>query len=120
MNLLALAVQCYATPRIITLVPRTAFSPPPKVGSAVIELADISKKFFERNVIKPEYFFELARAAFGTKRKTLANSLTKILGSKTMAETLLKQSGLAVTARPEGLSPDDWVRLVHSATNVGE
>ena len=38
MNLLAVSVQYYAHPKIITYVPRTAFSPQPKVDSAIIKL----------------------------------------------------------------------------------
>jgi len=71
---LSVAVQFYATPEIITIVPPESFMPAPKVTSAVIKI-DI------KNHIKPQVsdqvmFFKVVKAAFGQRRKTLVNALS--------------------------------------------
>ncbi|OHA09178.1 MAG: hypothetical protein A3B37_01390 [Candidatus Sungbacteria bacterium RIFCSPLOWO2_01_FULL_59_16] len=111
MNLLALSVQAYGEPEIIAPVPASAFSPKPKVDSAIIKISGISHRFFSRHRIKPEPFFALMRAAFSHKRKTLSNSLADAFGGKEAAAAALKASGLAQRARPEELSLSDWVIL---------
>jgi len=71
---LSVAVQFYATPEIIVLVPPECFMPAPKVTSAIIKI-DI------KNHIKPQVshvnkFFKVIKAAFGQRRKTLVNALS--------------------------------------------
>ncbi|MDO8600780.1 MAG: 16S rRNA (adenine(1518)-N(6)/adenine(1519)-N(6))-dimethyltransferase RsmA [bacterium] len=109
MNLLALGVQTFGTPRIIAKVPRGAFSPPPKVESAILKITDISDKFFKKNSVSPKQFFTLARKAFGNKRKTLKHTLK-------INEEELKNLGLPKTARPQELSPEQWAKLSKSLT----
>lgn len=105
MNLLALGVQAYGTPRIVANVPAGAFSPPPKVESAILKIMDISDKFFKKNGIAPREFFASARRAFGQKRKTLKHTLK-------ISEKELQKIGLSPTARPQELSPEQWITLV--------
>ena len=114
MNLLALSVQAYGQPRILARVPPEAFSPPPKVESALIEITGISGDFFTKHRIAPERFFALAKAAFAGKRKILANSLARTLDGKEHARALIKKSGLADRARPEELSLEDWAKLIQN------
>ncbi|MEK7643151.1 MAG: 16S rRNA (adenine(1518)-N(6)/adenine(1519)-N(6))-dimethyltransferase RsmA [Patescibacteria group bacterium] len=94
MNLLALSVQAFGRPRIVVRVPKELFSPKPKVDSAVIEISQISEKFFTDNHITPSQFFQLTKKAFAQKRKMLRNSL-----------------GINSEKRPQELSLEDW--LVH-------
>lgn len=71
---LSLAVQFYAKPEVILQVPPACFMPRPNVGSAVIRL-----KRHERppvSVQDEKKMFSLIRAAFGQRRKTLANALS--------------------------------------------
>jgi len=109
MNLLALGVQAFGTPRIIAKVPRGAFSPPPKVESAILKITDISNKFFKKNGVSPRVFFAIARKAFGNKRKTLKHTLK-------ISEADLQKLGLPPTARPQELSPEQWAKLTKSLT----
>ena len=114
MSILSIAVQAYATPRIIARVPRTAFSPQPKVDSALIRIDRISDAFFRREDIAPDVFFKILRAAFGGKRKVLVNTLAPLAGSKTKASAAIAAAAIAPTARPEMLSLPDWVRLLRA------
>lgn len=70
---LSLAVQYYAKPEVLLQVPGTCFMPRPAVGSAVIRL----ERYGTPPVcVKDEKkMFALIRAAFGQRRKTLANAL---------------------------------------------
>ncbi|MBU0596905.1 ribosomal RNA small subunit methyltransferase A, partial [Patescibacteria group bacterium] len=67
MSLLALSVQYYGEPKIITKVSKGNFWPEPKVDSAVFTISKISRvsKFTD------EEFFRIARAGFANKRKQL-------------------------------------------------
>lgn len=95
MNMLALSVQTYGKIKRVARVPRGAFSPPPRVDSAIIKIFDISDDFFKKNHVAPEHLFTLARRAFAQKRKMLSNSL-----------------GIACdTRRPQALSLLDWIEL---------
>ena len=105
MNLLALSVQYYSEPKIISYISKNNFRPVPKVDSAIIRLTP-------RSVIRDPKFFNLATAGFGEKRKQLASSLSKHLKiSKEVVGTLLTQIGLSKTARSEELSLDQWLDL---------
>lgn len=71
---LSLAVQFYAMPEVILQVPPACFMPRPSVGSAVVRL-----KCHEAppvSVQDEKKMFSLIRAAFGQRRKTLANALS--------------------------------------------
>lgn len=114
MNLLGLAVQAYATPRIIGRIPRSAFQPQPQVDSAIVRMDHISDQFFRANRIAPSAFFAMLRAAFSGKRKILANSLGRLAGGKTKAATAIAAAGIPPAARPETLSLPDWTRLSHA------
>ncbi len=91
MNLLGLSVQVYGKARIAKRVSRTYFKPQPEVDSAVIAITDISDAFFTKHNIDSKHFFELAKKAFGSKRKKLSNTL-----------------GIASDKRPQHLSLEEW------------
>ena len=70
---LSLAVQYHSLPKIVANVPPNCFLPRPEVASAVIHL-DLTK----RPLLPPvdeKLLFTVIRAAFGQRRKTLANAL---------------------------------------------
>lgn len=71
---LSIAVQYHSQPSIVAVVPPTVFIPPPKVNSAIVRL-DIGNS--KRYAVKDErLLFQLVRAAFGQRRKTLLNALS--------------------------------------------
>ena len=70
---LSLAVQYYAKPEIVVNVPPSCFMPQPKVGSAVIRLTRHSEP--PVTVKSEKLLFQVIRASFNQRRKTLANGL---------------------------------------------
>ena len=74
---LSLAVQYYAKPEIVVNVPPSCFMPQPKVGSAVIRLTRHEKPPVD--VKDEKLMFQIIRASFNQRRKTLANGLSNFL-----------------------------------------
>ncbi|HEY4724137.1 MAG TPA: rRNA adenine N-6-methyltransferase family protein, partial [Anaerolineae bacterium] len=73
MNLLAVGVQFYGTPRIVGRIKADAFYPSPNVDSAMvrIDLPDTPRV----QVNNVDTFFAVAKAGFSQKRKQIHNSL---------------------------------------------
>ena len=71
---LSLAVQYYAKPEIVAIVPPNCFMPRPKVGSAVIRLTRHEEVPVQ--VDDEKLMFHIIRASFNQRRKTLANGLS--------------------------------------------
>lgn len=110
-NLLALSVQAYGRPKIIGRVSRENFTPRPEVDSAVVEISHISRGLFINQKLDEKKFFQLLRAGFSQKRKTLANSLAVFYGGKKIAEEKIKTAGLSPKARPQELDLAAWLKL---------
>ena len=102
-SILSLSVKAYGTPRILRKVPPGNFSPPPSVNSAVLQIADISARFFED--VDESRFFEVVRAGFSSKRKLLAGNLRHIV---TDPAILLGRCGLDERARAEDVPLAAW------------
>lgn len=113
MSVLAFSIQYYGRPELTRVVGRQLFMPPPAVDSAVLRIQVTEPAF----VADTARLFRLVKAGFGEKRKQLKNSLSGGL-QMTAAEALelIETAGLAVTARAQELSIDDWRRLYEAAT----
>lgn len=110
LSLLALSVRMYGTPSLEMRIPAGAFYPPPKVDSAVIKI-DLHPAPLLDDPHR-ETFFQLAKAGFQHKRKTLRNSLSKGLGwAPDQAEALLQKGGIDPGRRAETLSIQEWLEL---------
>jgi 16S rRNA (adenine1518-N6/adenine1519-N6)-dimethyltransferase len=113
MSILALSVQYYAEVRLVAVVERHKFWPPPKVDSAVLQIRVRAKPAFAADVPK---LFRLIKAGFGEKRKMLRNSLAGGLNISTeLAADLILRANLPETARAQELSLDSWKRLYNEA-----
>lgn len=109
LSLLGVSVQFYADASVVTRVPAGAFTPRPKVDSAVIRL---EPRAGEPDAVDRDAFFTVARAGFSMRRKQLANSLSQGLGlSRDQASALLEETGIPPSLRAEALSVGDWRRL---------
>lgn len=109
---LSLAVQYYAEPYIVANVPPNCFMPRPKVGSAVIRLTKHSVPPVE--VTDEKLMFQLIRASFNQRRKTLVNGLNnspELNFSKEIIIRALENMGLPLTIRGEKLTLEDFARL---------
>lgn len=113
MNLLALSIQYYADPKIITYVSKGSFRPQPNVDSAVIHLTP--KKEYPLVAEKEPLFFSILKAAFSGKRKQLLNTLPTIISKNKQDTTeLLESLGISPQARPETVSMEQWLILLNS------
>jgi len=114
MSLLSVAIQLYARPSIVTVVPAGCFFPRPKVDSAVVRL-DIHRSP-PVNLESTERFFTVVKAGFATPRKQLRNSLANGLRiSPAQASAFLSTAGIDPSRRAETLTLDEWARLTRAA-----
>ncbi|MCI8861072.1 MAG: 16S rRNA (adenine(1518)-N(6)/adenine(1519)-N(6))-dimethyltransferase RsmA [Lachnospiraceae bacterium] len=111
---LSLAVQYYARPDLIANVPPNCFIPRPRVGSAVVRLTRHEKPPVEAE--NEAYLFQLIRASFQQRRKTLVNGLNHaadILVPKEKFEEALKKMGLTPDIRGEALTLPQFAELAN-------
>jgi len=105
---LAVLTQWRSTSRLAMKVHRSAFTPPPKVMSAVVQLepkeqpTGVSARVLER----------VTEAAFGQRRKMLRQSLKALPGAVEALETL----GIDPQRRAETLSVAEFVELARELT----
>ncbi len=102
-----LQLACSVEP--LLQVPPGAFRPPPKVESAVVRLRPLAGS------VMPEAsrtaLDEVVRAAFGQRRKTLANALQGVLDVDA-----IRACDIDPRLRAERLAPADFVRLAEAAS----
>lgn len=110
---LSIAVQFYMEAKLAFIVPKTAFVPQPNVDSAIIKLEKREKPIVD--VIDETFFFELTRASFTQRRKTLWNNLTSHFGkdddTKQWLEKSLEESDIDPKRRGETLSIEEFGKL---------
>jgi 16S rRNA (adenine1518-N6/adenine1519-N6)-dimethyltransferase len=115
MSLLALSVQVYGQPEITTRIPAGAFYPPPRVDSAILRIDRYPTPLIP--VDQLDGFFQLIKAGFSQRRKTLRNALSGGLRlSPASAEKLLKTAGVDPMRRAETLSLPEWHTLTMEYT----
>jgi len=119
MSLLAVSVQTYARPTLVRRLAPGAFTPPPKVASAVIRLDPHPTPLL--NPDERPFFFRVVKAGFAQKRKTLRNSLAAGLhrSPSEIAQALLA-AGLQPKQRAQELDIEQWLRLVQVLRARGE
>ena len=100
---LAVLAQWRANPKIAMKVHRSAFTPPPKVMSAVVHVTPAAQPEGTR----ARTLERLTEAAFGQRRKMLRQSLKGVPGAIAALETL----GIASDRRAETLAVADFVGL---------
>lgn len=112
MNLMAVSVQFYGTPRIMTTIKAEAFYPEPNVDSAVVRIDLDAKSRYE--VSNVDTFFKVVRAGFSQKRKQIHNSLVGGLArSREEVNAWLTAARIDPKRRAETLTLEEWTRLVN-------
>ena len=109
---LSLAVQYYAEPYVVANVPPNCFMPRPKVGSAVIRLTKY--KDAPIKVTNEKLLFQLIRASFNQRRKTLQNGIKNFGGlnfSKEQVAQALEEMELPASVRGEALTLEQFAQL---------
>jgi 16S rRNA (adenine1518-N6/adenine1519-N6)-dimethyltransferase len=112
----ALTVNVAAVARAETLfkVPAGAFSPPPRVESAVVRITPLADPL----VSPPEErsLRTFVQNAFGMRRKQMRRVLRSMLSlDAEAAETLLARTGIDPEVRPETLTPVQFVALLRAS-----
>ena len=114
MSLLAVTAQYYNDIGLGPIVPARLFVPPPKVDSRVLVLTRRTAPLF--GAIDTRKFFQLVKAGFSQRRKTLLNSLGAGLHlDREAAAQLLERAHIQSNTRAQALSLDDWYRLYQNA-----
>jgi 16S rRNA (adenine1518-N6/adenine1519-N6)-dimethyltransferase len=90
---LAVLTQARCEARLAFTVPARAFTPPPKVDSAIVRLVDLTNAYSHLDTLE-----RITAAAFGQRRKMLRSALKSLTPD---AEALLLAAGLPPTARAE-------------------
>lgn len=104
------AVNYYCNPEEIIIVPNTSFIPEPEVESEVIKLS--LRKELPVKLKNEKLFFDLIKASFMQRRKTLINGISNSgLMSKEEIKILLKKVGLEEKVRGEELTLEDFAKL---------
>jgi 16S rRNA (adenine1518-N6/adenine1519-N6)-dimethyltransferase len=100
---LSVLAQALAEPRIVMELPARAFTPPPKVDSAVVHLAPRQERPPAPVV---DALQRVTAAAFGQRRKMLRSSLKAVGG-----EALAVRAGVDPSLRAEDLEVEDYLAL---------
>jgi len=109
----ALTVNVAAVARAETLfgVPAGAFSPPPKVESAVVRITPLAQPLVSTEEERP--FRTLVQGAFGMRRKQMRRVMRSLRAmSAEEADVLLEGCGIDPEVRPETLSPEQFARIL--------
>lgn len=109
MNLLALSVQYYSEPEVVSYISKNNFRPIPKVDSAIVRFKPKAAS------LKPETtkkLFKLIQTGFSEKRKQLVNNLAKLGYSKKKIIDFMESKGVNPKTRAEELSLEQWQELL--------
>lgn len=109
---ITLKIQTLSSPKLLRIVSREAFTPPPKVDSAIVCFMPRESEWNEPEQRKR--FFRFLDKAFGQRRKTLLNSLAHNLGgslSKDELKGIMMELGVDPGKRPEAVKIEEYKNL---------
>ncbi len=117
-SLSTVAVQVFAQARTLFTIPAAAFTPPPRVDSALVRLDVRERPAVEVGDLQS--FFRFVEAVFQGRRKQLGGTLGRISGTgSTEARTRLRDLGIEPERRPQTLSLGEWETLYKEFQSVG-
>ena len=113
---LSIAVQYYMEAHIAFIVPKTAFVPQPNVDSAILVLEKRTTPLVE--VTDEAFFFQVVKASFAQRRKTLWNNLQHHFGKtedvKAWLDRSLEAAGIEKQRRGESLTIAEFATLANT------
>lgn len=112
LSLLAVSVQLYGTPSIVSSIEAGTFWPRPKIDSAILKISDIHDPH-----INEKQFFRVLKAGFSQKRKQLKNNLRSLGFSAEQIAHTLSQINLDGRRRAQTLSVAEWKTLTTAIYN---
>lgn len=113
MSLLSVSVQHYGRARILETLGAGAFWPRPGVDSAVIRVEPVSRKR-----MASDWFFAVARAGFGQKRKQLKNNLRSLNYKHEDIDVALGIAGIDGRRRAQTLAIEEWETLARALAEL--
>jgi 16S rRNA (adenine1518-N6/adenine1519-N6)-dimethyltransferase len=115
---LSVVLQYCATIKNLMDIKSAVFFPRPKVDSSVIEARFHDQLLFP--ALDEKFFFNVVKAAFGKRRKTLKNALLQSQLRLNSEEILsgLEISGIDHFRRAETLSVEEFVNLSNTLFNI--
>jgi 16S rRNA (adenine1518-N6/adenine1519-N6)-dimethyltransferase len=106
-SLSTVAVQVFAEAKMVFTIPASAFTPPPRVDSALVLLNVREKPAV--NVDDLNAFFRFVEAVFQGRRKQLGGTLGRISGiGSTAAGERLRKLAIDPERRPQTLNLNEW------------
>jgi len=116
-SLATVAVQVFAVPTMVMTIPAAAFTPVPKVDSALVMLEVRPRPAVD--IDDMDGFFRFVEALFQFRRKQLGGTLGRIAGSSGVeAAARLDELGIEPVRRPQTLTLSEW-EAVYRAFNRG-
>ena len=109
---LSVAVQYYTLPNIVMEVPPKSFLPAPEVDSVVISCRVREVPAVQASDEK--LFFRVVKAAFGQRRKTLANAMKGAGFERERMIPAFEKTGIDMTRRGETLSLEEFAQLANA------
>ena len=109
-GLLTIVVGLFGTPRIVRLVPPSAFLPPPAVDSAVLHIDCFDAPRVNEEEL--DRILSIAKHAFAQKRKMLRNTMAPLPGGM----EALAAAKIDPSRRPQTLSIDEWIAVAKNWT----
>ena len=117
---LTLAAQYYAEIDVVHKVPRTCFTPEPKVDSVIVRMRNRKEALYPE--VEGRFLLKLIGAAFSKRRKTLRNSLIKdtTLGVPEEKMTAaFEANGIDPSRRAQTLTLDEFAAIAELAQPRG-
>lgn len=115
---LSVGIQAVARVEVLFTIHAGAFHPPPEVDSAVLRLVPLEEPLVPDSEVRR--FRALVVGLFGFRRKQLRRALRELTGwDAARAQETLAAVALPVTVRPEGLGPQEFVRLYRALVDGG-
>jgi 16S rRNA (adenine1518-N6/adenine1519-N6)-dimethyltransferase len=106
-SLATVAVQVFATAKLLFTIPASAFTPMPRVDSALVALEVRGTPAVE--VADMDSFFRLVEAVFQFRRKQLGGALGRIAGIGSVAAgSRLREAGIDPERRAQTLTLGEW------------
>lgn len=105
---LSVFVKFYSEAKLLINLPKSVFMPQPKIDSTILNLR---LRLYDENVDK-DLLFQLVRAGFNKRRKTILNSLSDVRDKKEL-KIAFTEADLKENLRAENLSLDDFIKLTN-------
>jgi 16S rRNA (adenine1518-N6/adenine1519-N6)-dimethyltransferase len=114
-SLATVAVQVFTEPRIVLSIPKTSFTPVPKVDSALVILDVRSTPAVE--VDDMDAFFRFVEGVFQFRRKQLGGILNRMSGA---GSRMADEAGIDPARRPQTLTLAEWERLFRAVKSASD